>query len=58
MVCLAGEDVAPVFSLLTGVNAAHLGVDDGHAWELNMWPHYPGYRLVGDPCPRPGDEAH
>ena len=43
--------MAPVFALLTGVNHAHLGVDDGTPWELDVRPHYPGYRLASDPCP-------
>lgn len=38
-------------SPLTGVNRAYLRVDDGTQWELNVTPHYPGYRLVTDPCP-------
>ena len=42
--------VVPVFALLTGVNRASLRVDDGAAWELEVRPHMPGYRLVGDPC--------
>jgi hypothetical protein len=50
VLCLSGEDVAPVFDLLTGVNTAHLGVTDGQAWQLNVRPHYPGYRLGSDPC--------
>jgi hypothetical protein len=51
VVCLAGADVAPVFALLTGGNHAQFAVDDGDAWELDVIPHYPGYRLVSDPCP-------
>lgn len=51
VICLTGEDVEPVFSLLTGVNHAYLRVDDGSRWELNVEPHYPGYRLITDPCP-------
>jgi hypothetical protein len=50
VVCLEGADVVPVFALLTGVNRASLRVDDGAAWELEVRPHMPGYRLVGDPC--------
>jgi hypothetical protein len=51
VLCLTGDQVAPVFALLTGVNRAHLRVDDGKEWELEVRPHYPGYRLAGDPCP-------
>jgi len=50
VVCLSGDDVAPVFGLLSGVNHAHLAIDDGAPWELDVRPHYPGYRLFGDPC--------
>jgi hypothetical protein len=50
VLCLAGSDAAAVFGLLTGVNAAHLPVNDGAAWELVVRPHYPGYRLFSDPC--------
>jgi hypothetical protein len=50
VLCLAGDQVAPVFALLTGVNHASLRVDDGKEWELDVRPHYPGYRLAGDPC--------
>jgi hypothetical protein len=51
VLCMTGDDVAPVFALLTGVNHAYLRVDDGSAWELTVRPHYPGYRLFNDPCP-------
>jgi hypothetical protein len=51
VLCLEGDEVAPVFALLTGVNHARLAVDDGAAWELDVRPRIPGYRLVGDPCP-------
>ena len=51
VLCLSGDQVAPVFALLTGVNHAYLRVDDGKEWELDVRPHYPGYRLAGDPCP-------
>ena len=51
VVCLTGDQVGPVFALLTGVNHAYLPVDDGKEWELDVQPHYPGYRLSGDPCP-------
>ena len=54
VLCLTGDDVAPVFALLTGVNRAYLRVDDGRPWELEVRPHYPGYELVGDPCPADG----
>jgi hypothetical protein len=50
VLCLTGDQVAPVFALLTGVNHAHLRVVDGKEWELDVRPHYPGYRLAGDPC--------
>jgi hypothetical protein len=43
-----------VFALLTGVNHAYLREDDGREWELEVRPHFPGYRLVGDPCPEAG----
>jgi hypothetical protein len=51
VICLVGVDVELVFALLTGVNHAYLRVDDGTRWELNVTPHYPGYRLLTDPCP-------
>ncbi len=51
VLCLQGDEVGPVFALLTGVNHAYLRVDDGERWELNVWPHQPGYRLASDPCP-------
>ena len=51
VVCLTGDLVGPVFALLTGVNRAYLQVDDGARWELDVRPQYPGYRLIGDPCP-------
>jgi hypothetical protein len=51
VLCLTGDEVAPVFALLTGLNHASLRVDGGTAWELDVRPHYPGYRLAGDPCP-------
>ena len=51
VLCLTGDEVPPVFALLTGVNHAYLRVDDGREWELDVRPHYPGYRLVSDPCP-------
>jgi hypothetical protein len=51
VLCLTGDEVAPVFALLTGLNHASLRVDDGAMWELDVRPHYPGYRLAGDPCP-------
>ena len=51
VLCLRGDEVAPVFALLTGVNHAHLRVDDGGAWELDVRPRYPGYRLARGPCP-------
>jgi hypothetical protein len=54
VLCLTGDEVPPVFALLTGVNHAYLRVDDGREWELDVRPHYPGYRLVGDPCPDTG----
>lgn len=50
VICLEGDDVKPVFELLTGVNHAYLRVDDGMEWELNVRPHRPNYGLVGDPC--------
>jgi hypothetical protein len=53
VLCLTGEEVPPVFALLTGVNHAHLGVD-GTPWELDVRPQYPGYRLSSDPCPEHG----
>lgn len=51
VICVTGEDVEPVFALLTGVNHAYLRVDDGKQWELNVSHHQPGYRLLTDPCP-------
>ena len=40
--CLWGQEVAPVFDLLTGVNHAYLRVlVDGQPWELNVTPEYP-----------------
>jgi hypothetical protein len=50
VLCLSGDKAPPVFALLTGVNHARLRVDDGQEWELDVRPHYPGYRLAGDPC--------
>jgi hypothetical protein len=51
VLCLTGDEVPPVFALLTGVNHAYLRVDDGREWELTVRPQFPGYRLFGDPCP-------
>ena len=50
VLCLTGDQVPPMFALLTGVNHASLRVDDGKEWELDVRPHYPGYRLADDPC--------
>ena len=49
-ICLAGEEAARLFTLLTGVNHAYLRVDDGQRWELNVTVHSPGYRLHGSAC--------
>ena len=52
LVCLDGAEVAPLFQKLRGVDAQNMGVDDGQRWNLSVQPAYPGYRQVGDPCPR------
>ncbi|WP_041298041.1 hypothetical protein [Ilumatobacter coccineus] len=40
--CLRGDEVAPLFELLTGVNHAYLRVADGGVvWELNVQPSVP-----------------
>lgn len=48
--CLEGDQVGPVWALLTGVNNAYLRVDDGRRWELTYLLSTPGYRLYSDPC--------
>ncbi len=48
--CLTGDQVAPVWELLTGVNNAYLRVDDGTEWELAYMFNWPGYGQRRDPC--------
>lgn len=47
VLCLTGEQVAPVWGLLTGVNNAYLRVDDGTQWELTYSLAWPGYEERG-----------
>ena len=50
VLCLTGDQVEPVWELLTGVNNAYLRVDDGAKWELTYILTWPGYRPQRATC--------
>jgi hypothetical protein len=49
-ICLTGDDVGPVFALLTGVNTAYLRIDDGRRWELTVTVLSPGWQPWASAC--------
>ena len=50
VVCVTGDQVQPVWDLLTGVNNAYLRVDDGAQWELTYRLTWPGYGQQRNAC--------